>query len=177
MKSHETRHSALRDFPVVGVGASAGELMAFKDFIGDIPSKSGMAYVFISHLSPSYISMLPEILSRETSLPVHRITTDTGLREDHIYVIPENKLLEVTDHTLKLSPRPKSAINKSIDIFFSSLAHIHKELAVGRYSRARTGTAPKVFGKLKRRAALPSPRMPPPPNGTECPAAQWKTGS
>jgi two-component system CheB/CheR fusion protein len=144
------RHSALKDFPVVGVGASAGGLKAFKDFVRAIPKRSGMAYVLVSHLSPGYKSMLPEILSRHTSSPVHRIAEDTRLLEDHIYVLPENSILEVTDHTLKLSPRKKGVVNMPIDIFFTSLAGVHRELAVGIVLSGTDGDGTKGLWEIKK---------------------------
>ena len=42
-------------FPVVGIGASAGGLDAFKKFITAIPSESGMAYVLVQHLHPGLV--------------------------------------------------------------------------------------------------------------------------
>ena len=144
------KHPILKDFPVVGVGASAGGLRAFKEFVSAIPESSGMAYVLVSHLSPTYKSMLPEILSRETALPVHRILHNTSLEEDHIYVIPQNKILVVTDHTLKLDPRPEEERNRSIDIFFSSLARVHRELAVGAILSGTDGDGTKGLWEIKK---------------------------
>ena len=57
-------------FPVVGIGASAGGLEAFKKFINAIPGDSGMAYILVQHLHPDHTSALPEILQRETTIPV-----------------------------------------------------------------------------------------------------------
>ncbi len=118
-------------FPIVGIGASAGGLDAFKRLLNAIPEDSGMAYVLVQHLDPSHESMLPEILSRETKLPVHEITDDIHLAPNHIYIIPSNKMLTSTDGVLKLTARDKKILNLSIDIFFTSLANVHKEFAIG----------------------------------------------
>ncbi len=118
-------------FPIVGVGASAGGLDAFKRLLKAIPEDSGMAYVLVQHLDPTHESVLPDILSRFTKIPVHEITEDIHLAPDHIYIIPSNKILTSTDGVLKLSPRNKKILNLSIDVFFTSLADVHKELAVG----------------------------------------------
>ena len=53
-------------FPVVGVGASAGGMDAFKLLVKAIPEKSGMAYILIQHLAPQYESILPNILQKLT---------------------------------------------------------------------------------------------------------------
>ena len=118
-------------FPVVGIGASAGGLEAFKKFIKAIPEKPGIAYILVQHLHPEHPSALPEILQRETRLPVKEIRNNIKVEPDNIYIIPENKLLIATDGVLKLSPRPKDAKNMPIDIFFSSLAEVHQSHAIG----------------------------------------------
>jgi two-component system CheB/CheR fusion protein len=123
--------ATVQNFPVVGIGASAGGLDAFKRLLKEIPEKSGMAYVLVQHLDPSHESILPEILQRVTSVPVHEITEDIHLAPDHIYIIPENKILTSTDGVLRLNPRDKNILNLCIDIFFTSLAEVHKEFAVG----------------------------------------------
>ncbi|HZH00928.1 MAG TPA: chemotaxis protein CheB, partial [Flavisolibacter sp.] len=51
-------------FPVVGVGASAGGMEAFKELLQAIPEDSGMAYILIQHLAPQHESILTEILQK-----------------------------------------------------------------------------------------------------------------
>src|SRR5436853_2066674 len=60
-------------FPVVGVGASAGGLEAFSEFLEAMPPDSGMAFVLIQHLPPDRESLLAEIFSRRTKMPVRQI--------------------------------------------------------------------------------------------------------
>ncbi len=116
---------------MVGVGASAGGLEAFKKLLKAIPRDSGMAYVLVQHLSPTHESLLPELLAKSTELPVHEITDDIKLAPDHIYVIPSNKTLTAVDGKLRLTPREESKLNNSIDVFFTSLAEVHQNFAVG----------------------------------------------
>ncbi|MDQ6815249.1 MAG: chemotaxis protein CheB, partial [Bacteroidota bacterium] len=125
-------------FPIIGVGASAGGLDAFKKLIRAIPEESGMAYVLVQHLDPQHESMLPQILERETKIPVHEIRDNIPLAPNHIYIIPENKILTSTDGVLKLTVRDLKIKNLPIDIFFTSLAEVHGNYAVGV---VLTGTA------------------------------------
>ena len=121
-----------KPFPVVGIGASAGGLDAYKRFLKSIPENSGMAYILVQHLDPSHESMLPEILAKQTAVPVIEITDNILLEANHIYILPSNKLLLATDGVLKLSPRPpKETISRPIDYFFKSLAEVHENQAVG----------------------------------------------
>jgi len=123
--------ATVQNFPIIGIGASAGGLDAFKRLLTAIPEVSGMAYVLVQHLDPTHESILPEILQRVTTIPVLEITDDIHLAPDHIYVIPSSKMLFSTDGVLKLIEREKKVLNLSIDIFFTSLAEVHKEFAVG----------------------------------------------
>lgn len=119
-------------FPVVGIGASAGGLDAVRSFLKALPAKSGMAYVFVQHLSPTHESILPEILQKVAPFPVQQITDNIHLEPDNLYVIPQNKIVTATDGVLKLAPLDsKHKKSNTIDLFFSSLGVVHQGYAVG----------------------------------------------
>ena len=119
-------------FPVVGVGASAGGLEAFKRLVKAIPEHSGMAYILVQHLEPTHESALTDILQKYTNIPIQEITINVQVSPNNIYTIPSNKLLTATDGVLQLSPRPaKKVKNMPIDVFFASLAEVHKSHAIG----------------------------------------------
>ena len=119
-------------FPVVGIGASAGGLEAFKKLIKAIPENSGMAYVLVQHLDPNHESILPSLLQKVTTIPVLEISDEIEVLPNHIYIIPSNKMLVANDGVLQLSPRPpKGNKNLPIDLFFTSLAEVHQTHAIG----------------------------------------------
>ncbi|MEO6546785.1 MAG: chemotaxis protein CheB [Ferruginibacter sp.] len=119
-------------FAVVGVGASAGGLEAFRQLLKAIPEASGAAYILVQHIAPLHDSILPEILQRLTRIPVQEITDNLTVLPDHIYIIPSNKILKAKDGVLKLQVRPpKPEKNMPIDIFFKSLAEVHRARAIG----------------------------------------------
>ncbi len=121
-------------FPVVGIGASAGGLDAFKKLLKAIPEDSGMAYVLVQHLDPNHESLLQELLQKVTNIPVLEITDDIKVLPDHIYIIPSNKMMIANDGVLELTPRPaknKNERNLPIDLFFTSLAEVHQSHAIG----------------------------------------------
>lgn len=120
------------DFPIVGVGASAGGLEAFKQFLSALPIDSGMAFVLVQHLDPNHESMSADILSRVTRMPV--IEVKDGMRADanHIYVIPPGFGMGILHGVLRLLPRIETrGHQRAIDFFFRSLAEDRKHLAVG----------------------------------------------
>jgi len=121
-------------FPVVGIGASAGGLHAFKQLLKAIPESSGMAYVLVQHLDPNHQSMLQELLQKVTPIPVLEVTNDIKVAPDHIYIIPSNRIMIANDGVLELSPRPaknKTERNMPIDLFFRSLAEVHQSHSIG----------------------------------------------
>lgn len=121
-------------FPVVGVGASAGGLDAFKKFIKAIPENSGMAYVLVQHLSRDHESLLPGLLQKITTIPVTEIFDEIKVEPDNIYIIPSNTMLMANDGVLQLSPRPEKSpngLNLPIDLFFNSLAEVHLSHSIG----------------------------------------------
>lgn len=118
-------------FPVVGVGASAGGMEAFKELLQAIPEDSGMAYILIQHLAPQHESILTEILQKSTRLPVVEIVDNIKVLPDHIYIIPSNRSLIANDGRLELEPLVKGERLNTIDVFFTSLSEIHQEHAIG----------------------------------------------
>lgn len=119
-------------FPVVGIGASAGGLDAFKRLLKAIPADSGMAYILVQHLDPAHESILADLLQKITKIPIQEITDNIHVAPDHIYIIPSNKLLTASDGILQLSPRlPRNQKNMPIDVFFTSLAEVHQHQAIG----------------------------------------------
>ena len=110
-------------FPVVCVGASAGGLEAFKQLLNKLSKKTGMAFVLIQHLSPTYESILDELLSRETKIPVTTAKNNMPLEPDHIYIIPPNIDMGILNMKLKLYPAKKvKGCQMPIDFFLRSLA-------------------------------------------------------
>jgi len=119
-------------FPVVGIGASAGGLDAFKRLLRAIPQHSAMAFILVQHLEPTHESLLPDILQKVTSIPIKEITNNVLMEPDRIYIIPSNKLLTVAEGRLQLSPRlSDNARNRPIDLFFTSLAEVYQGQAIG----------------------------------------------
>jgi two-component system CheB/CheR fusion protein len=125
--------SSVKSFPIVGVGASAGGLEAFMQFLEHLPVRTGMAFVLIQHLDPSHESSLPSILSRKTRMPVSEAHGETTVEPDHVYVIPASVNLRIEKGVLHTVSRSLVAgtRNMPIDDFLESLAKDHGNLAFG----------------------------------------------
>ena len=120
------------DFLVVGLGASAGGILALQTFFENVPAESGAAYVVILHLSPDHDSQLAQVLQRTTSLPVTQVIEQVKIEPNHVYVVPPNQHLTMQDGEILVSPNLKIEDRRApVDIFFRTLAESHQRLAVG----------------------------------------------
>lgn len=110
---------------MVGMGASAGGLEPLKTFFDFLPEKPGMAFIVIVHLSPNHESSLTEILQTQTSLKVLQVDGKTEINPDHVYIIPPDKQLLVTDNHLELSDMEKKEKKPQvIDQLFRSMGKV-----------------------------------------------------
>ncbi|HEV8458110.1 MAG TPA: chemotaxis protein CheB, partial [Methylomirabilota bacterium] len=123
---------AVSPFPVVGIGASAGGIEAVKQVLQALPVDTGMAFVLVQHLDPTHASMLTEILSRATSMPVSEVTDQMAVEPNHVYVIPPGMNMAISQGTLRLSPREEiPGQHRVVDHFLHSLAEDQGHKAIG----------------------------------------------
>ena len=116
---------------IVGIGASAGGLEAFKSFFAHLPPDSGMAFVLVQHLSPDHESLLTEILAKDAPIPVVEAKHDMRLEPNRVHVIPPDATLTIEDsRLLVVKPAPPRSSRRPIDSFFASLAKDQEENAV-----------------------------------------------
>jgi two-component system CheB/CheR fusion protein len=111
---------------IVGIGASAGGIQALQSFFAALPDDTGAAFVVIVHLDPKSRSELPSILAARTRMPVSQVAATERLQANHVYVIPPDRQLQLSDHQISTAafgePRGRRA---PIDLFFRSLAGQH----------------------------------------------------
>lgn len=120
------------NFPIAGVGASAGGLEALEQFFKNIKPESGMAYVVVQHLSPDYKSLMVELLSKHTDIPIFRAEDGMKVMKNAVYLIPPKKNLTIFHRKLYLTDQSLNlGLNLPIDIFFRSLAEDLAERSIG----------------------------------------------
>jgi two-component system CheB/CheR fusion protein len=116
---------------IVGIGASAGGLEAFRTFFTHMPADTGMAFVLVQHLAPDHKSMLVDLLSASTKMPVIEAADGLEIQANRVFVIPPNATLTVQAGRLRLEqPAPPRISRRPIDTFFVSLAEDQRENAV-----------------------------------------------
>lgn len=130
-KINEPKSSKKERFPIIAICASAGGLEAFELFFNQIATKTGMAYVVITHLERDHISMLSELIKRYTPMAVLKIIDGTPILTDTIYVLPQRKNVIIEDGFLKLVDQVEPNYkNLPINYFLRSLAAYNEEKAV-----------------------------------------------
>ena len=93
------------EFPIVGIGASAGGLDPIRKFLENLPIDMGMAFVVVQHLAPGQESLLPEILSRSTKMKVLQVQDGMQVERDHVYVITPATTMTLKNGQLRLVPK------------------------------------------------------------------------
>ncbi|MEI7724106.1 MAG: chemotaxis protein CheB [Bacteroidota bacterium] len=139
IKSRETATNAIPvvltdkdQFPIVGLGASAGGLEALEQFFGNMPKDPGMAFVVIQHLDPNHVGIMPELLQRITPMKVFQATDRLKVKPNCVYVIPPNKSLSLLNGSLHLfDPVESRGLRLPVDFFFRSLADDQQNRSIG----------------------------------------------
>ena len=116
---------------IVGIGASAGGLEALEAFFARVPVKSGLAYIVVQHLNPTQKAMLAALLQRVTALVVCEASEQMRVEADHVYVIPPNTELSLSQGRLHLAqPAEPRGMRLPVNVLFSSLARDQGALAI-----------------------------------------------
>jgi two-component system, chemotaxis family, CheB/CheR fusion protein len=122
------------DFPIVGIGASAGGLAAFEAFFSGMPVEidPGMAFVLVQHLAPDHKSIVTELVQRYTRMEVFEVEDGMAVRPNCAYIIPPGRDMAFLGGTLQLlEPSAPRGQRMPIDFFFRSLAQDLLERAIG----------------------------------------------
>lgn len=114
---------AVRDFPIVCVGGSAGGLDAYIRLLKNLPADMGVAIVIVNHIT-IMPTQLHEVLPRFTPMPVELITEDLRIEPNRVFIIPANRDLHVADGEFHLLPISKPrGWPDVITVFLKSLTH------------------------------------------------------
>jgi two-component system, chemotaxis family, CheB/CheR fusion protein len=132
ISDEEEQQGPALPYPVVGFGASAGGLQAVREVMENVPEKTGMAYVLVTHLAPDQKSFLTEIMSRFTKMPVETIEEAQRPLQDHLYILSPGFSVQLRGGLFHLEPRASSdKMPMPIDAFFRSMGADQKNHAIG----------------------------------------------
>ena len=134
MDSAENERGRQINFPIVGIGASAGGISAFGAFFSAMPSgvNPNMAFVIVQHLAPDHKSILTEIIQRYTKMRVCEVQDGMEVEPNCTYIIQPNFDMAFINGRLQLLEPPTPRGHRlPIDFFFRSLAQDQRERAIG----------------------------------------------
>jgi two-component system CheB/CheR fusion protein len=119
------------NFPIVGIGASAGGLEALEIFLANMPPAPEIAFVVIQHLSPKHKSIMASLLRKYTPMRVLEIEDGMQIQPSCVYLNPPDKDVATISRHLYLTEPPQThGINLPIDSFFRSLSEDLSEKAI-----------------------------------------------
>lgn len=116
---------------IVAIGASAGGLDALERLFDGIVADSGATFVVIQHLSPDHKSMMADLLSRHSDMPVVMVEQDTPIQPNCVYLIPPGAIMQIDAGYLRLTPKAPKILTLPIDIFFKSMAAQYGYRSIG----------------------------------------------
>ena len=130
--SGKTSNLKTEQFPIVGIGASAGGLEALEQFFTNVPANCGMGFVVIQHLDPNYKGIMTELLQRLTKMQVYTVTDRLKIKPNCVYVIPPNTSMSILNGALHLfEPIETRGLRLPVDYFLRSLADDQRGKSIG----------------------------------------------
>ena len=165
------------EFPVVGIGASAGGIQALLAFFEHMPNDCGMAFVVIMHLSPKHESNVDKIIQNVTRMPVLQVTQPVAIERNRIYVIPPALDLSMNDGYLRLQkPERERGPQVAIDLFFRALADVHHSHAVGIVLSGTGADGSVGLSRIKEQGGITLAQTPEDAQYDSMPASAIETG-
>lgn len=117
---------------IIVVGASAGGVESLITFVSSLPHDLPAAIFVVQHLSPNYVSALPQILSKNGSLPAGHPKDGEKIQAGRIYVAsPDRHLLIEHDRVLVKKGPKENRFRPSIDALFRSAAYSYGPQVIG----------------------------------------------
>lgn len=161
----------------VGIGASAGGLEALQDLFSHMPSDTGAAFIVAQHLSPDFKSMMVELLSKHTSMPIYPVNDGVELLANCIYLMPPRKNMLMAEGKLLLSDQmPDSHVHMPIDIFLRSLAEDQQHKAIGIVLSGTGSDSTRGIKALKESGGMVIVQEPSSAKFDGMPVSAYKTG-
>ncbi|HEY3597302.1 MAG TPA: CheR family methyltransferase [Paraburkholderia sp.] len=165
------------DFPVVGIGASAGGIQALLRFFEQMPRDAGMAFVIVLHLSPKHESRADDVLQRVTAMPVIQVRESTRIEKNCVYLISPSNDLSMVDGYLRVTPADRPPGRPvAIDRFFRSLAQAHGTHAVSVILSGTGSDGTAGIGRIKEHGGVTLVQCPDDAEYTEMPQNALDTG-
>lgn len=132
IQAKDSYDAAKINFPIIGVGASAGGMEAMKKLVAGLPQNLGAAILIVWHMSPEVRGILPDILNKDETLFVANAYDGEPIVKNRIYVAPPDHHLVVEEGNLRITKGPKeNRFRPAVDPLFRSAAHTYGNQVIG----------------------------------------------
>lgn len=139
---------------MVVVAASFGGVAALSRIVAGLPEPCEATFLIVLHIG-GLPSLLPEILSRVTTLPVKHATDGEPIEPGHIYVAPPDRHLLVEPGRIRLSTGPKANRTRpAADPLFMSAAEAYGDKVIGIVLTGWDGDGADGLRAIKRHGGL-----------------------
>jgi two-component system chemotaxis response regulator CheB len=111
-------------YAIVAVAASAGGIHALTELLGALGPELPVPVLVVQHLDPRHRTVLADVLSRRTDLPVELARDREGALPGTVYIAPPDRhLLIGADGVMTLSAADAvNFVRPSADLLFESVA-------------------------------------------------------
>ncbi|GAB3718945.1 chemotaxis protein CheB [Spirosoma flavus] len=117
---------------IIVMGASAGGIEAFQQLMVGLPPDLDAAILIVWHMAPTVHGVLPQLLSRFTTIPVAHAYDNEPIQMGRIYVAPPDRHMLVDNDHLRVTHGPKeNRFRPAIDPLFRSAAYAYGNRVMG----------------------------------------------
>ena len=117
---------------ILVIGASAGGFEALKTLVAGLPGDLPASVFVVLHVSPRQPGLLPELLARNSLLPITNAVDDAPIEPGHIYIAPPDHHLILAPGKMRLTQGPKENRSRpAVDALFRSAALAYGPRVVG----------------------------------------------
>ncbi|TMC86186.1 MAG: chemotaxis protein CheB [Chloroflexi bacterium] len=118
-------------FDIIAIAASAGGVGALTQVLGQLPETLGAIIVVVQHVDPRHRSLMPQVIGRQSRLPVVHAEEGAQLERGHIYLAPPDRHLLIKRGSLSLTDTELvNFVRPSADLLFESVAAAYGPRAI-----------------------------------------------
>lgn len=140
---------------IIVIGGSAGGVEALKELVSGLPPDLPAAVFAVLHVAPYVPSALPEIVSRNGSLPVSLAIDGEAIERGRIYIAPPDHHLLVEREFMRVVRGPKeNRVRPAVDPLFRSAAQSYGPRVVGVVLTGALDDGTAGLAAIKRRGGV-----------------------
>jgi two-component system CheB/CheR fusion protein len=169
--------NSTRPHYIIAIGASAGGMEEINSFFDCTPC-DGVSYVIVQHLSPDFKSRMVELLAKHSKLMVKEAENEMEVKENQVYLIPNDKFMTINADKLYLTPKEKiQGPHLTINKFFNSLAHNSGKSAIAVVLSGLGSDGSEGVKTIKREGGMVMARNPETSEFSSMPSKAIATGA